>query len=130
MDEFGPPNFQRMTCTQMGSFVQLGSHGSHHLGMQMAEKECPVSHPVVNEFLAVDRPFPGSLCSLDIHWEGSHVADVVGDAARDELPRPLKEFRGRRMCLEIQCINAGRFVLHEVPSPFFRGTLNEKTSVK
>jgi hypothetical protein len=82
----------------------------------MPEEEGPMSHPVVNQLLAIHCPFPRSLGPLDVEWKGGKVSDVVGDAAGNELARPLEELRGGGMSVDVQGFDSRGATLHGISS--------------
>src|SRR3970282_2623451 len=98
----------------MRSLLELRPDGSGDLRVQMAEEEGPMSPPVVDQLLTVHRPFPRPCGPLDVQREGGEVSDVMGDAAGDELARPLKQLIGGGMGVEVQGLDSGGLTLHGI----------------
>ncbi len=77
----GPPNLQIVTGAVVGPATKL--LGNSHLDGRviMSQDERPVSHPVVDQLVAIDVPLSGTAGPIDIDRERVEVPDVVGQAA-------------------------------------------------
>src|SRR3972149_1739365 len=107
----------------MRSFFELPPHGPRDFRVQMPEEEGTMSHPVVDQLLTIHRPLPRPFGPLDVQGEGGEVSDVVGDAAGDDLARPLEELMGGGMGIEVQGLDSGGLTLHWISSQGSRAPL-------
>ena len=80
LDGVGPADFLLGVSTKMGALGHLFGDGLYDVGVGVTQKQCAVSHDVVDVFVAVDVPLEGSLAMGDVKGEGGSVAVVVGDS--------------------------------------------------
>ena len=80
---------------------ELACGGLKHLGVVVSQQEGAVAHHVVDVLVSVHVPFVGALRSFHIQRKGREVADVVGDAVREQLCRSsVEKLRGGMELLE------------------------------
>jgi hypothetical protein len=52
------------------AFAHLLGYGRRHLRVVVAQEQCAVAHPVVDELIAVDVPFVAAIGALDVDRKG------------------------------------------------------------
>src|SRR5712692_5798736 len=82
-----------------------------HLRVTVTEEQRAVPHPVVDVLVAVDVPLAAAAGALDVDGKRQVMADVVGHAAGDGLPRALGQGRGLRMLRPILFDDRHRLII-------------------
>src|SRR5712664_387913 len=97
-----------MTGAIVGAFVDLLGDRRGYLGMVVAQQQRAVTHPVVDELVAVDVPLAAAIGALDVDRKWGEVATIVGDATSDCFARTCVELRRSRESLAEGVVDRGR----------------------
>ncbi len=79
VDEFGPLDLERMGCSIVDAFGQLGRDGFDYRRVIVAENQRPVPAKIVDVFVPIDVPLARACSALDVHRVRLEVAAHVGD---------------------------------------------------
>src|ERR1051326_2146395 len=99
----GPGNFHLVACAVMRTLVALLGDRGDDARMVVAEQQCAVAHPVVEQLVTIDIPLATAFGPLDVDGKRSEIAAIVSNAARDHVARALVKLRRFRKALA-ECI--------------------------
>ena len=83
-----PFQLQLVRCAVVGSPSELVLDGLDHDGSIVTEQQRTVTHPVVDEALALDCPFVSAFGPVDINRRGVEVATIVQSRRRGKPGLP------------------------------------------